>query len=316
MEKTTVLVIDDSRFICSIVENVFENDADVCVNKAFSGDEGIQQAIETLPDLILLDIVILPMDGFEIFKQLKADDRTKHIPIIFITGNNDTETIVKCFELGAVDYIAKPFIPVELRARVKSRLDFQKAQNELEKAMVELKHMANNDFLTGLYNRRHFIRCVQDFANKKNQQQVKLEDSKGMYLAIFDIDNFKMINDTYGHGGGDYVLVVVSDIFKSVSNEQVICSRWGGEEFILVSLETTLEEAYCLVESIRTQVEAYPFVHQEIPFKVTITGGLSKYYLEDSVERNITYVDKALYHGKEKGKNRTVIYNPHKKLLN
>lgn len=309
------LVIDDSKLICSIVEKVFEEDEDIIVDKAYSGDTGIQKAIELLPDLILLDLVILPMDGFEIFRQLKLDERTKNTPVIFITGNNDANTIVKCFEMGAVDYIAKPFIPVELRARVKSRLEFQNMQNELKKAMVELKHIANNDFLTGLHNRRYFIKCAKELIDKKIKADADQDQTKDIYLAIFDIDNFKIINDTYGHAGGDYVLVIVSDIFKSVSRDKAVCSRWGGEEFILVAVDMSLEDGYRLVEEIRTRVGTYPFFFHGVSFQVTITCGLSKYYLEDSIERNITHVDKALYEGKEKGKNRTVIYNPHKKMM-
>lgn len=305
MGKTTILVIDDSHFICQVVEDIFKEDKNIHVLKAHSGDIGVQMAQNELPNLILLDLVLTPIDGFEIFKILKADKRTKHIPIIFITGNNNAETIVKCFEMGAADYIIKPFIPVELRARVRSRLEFQSAQDALKKAMKELKYAANNDFLTGLHNRRSFLKQIQSFITEAQKNTNQKGD---IFLGIFDIDNFKIINDTYGHAGGDYVLTVVSDVFKSLVSDHIICSRWGGEEFIVAIKNTTQKKAFELMEAIRRQIEIYSFVFREQTFKVTITCGLSKFNLNDSVEKNIMHVDKALYEGKEKGKNRTIIY--------
>lgn len=298
MEKDTILVVDDSDIICSIIKSILETST-LHIDIAHSGEEGIILAKKLRPTLILLDIIMNGIDGYETCCILKEDAETKDIPIIFITGNNDSESVLKGFEVGAADYVSKPFIPEELKARVKVHMQNIKIQRELQYLMHELKEMAETDYLTKLYNRRYFMDQLQLFVSQYNSN---------LFLILFDIDNFKKINDTYGHSAGDTVLVTISNILKLLLREEDILSRWGGEEFMVCLPDITEEMAIDYANKLRTEVSKYNFNCDSSCFKCTITGGLIQYDRTISPEKNFTNVDQALYLGKSSGKN-CCIYN-------
>ncbi len=298
MEKDTILVVDDSDIICSIIKGILETPT-LHIDIAHSGEEGIILAKKLCPTLILLDIIMNGIDGYETCRILKDSDITKDIPVIFITGNNDSESVLKGFEVGAADYVSKPFIPEELKARVKVHMQNIKIQRELQFLMQELKEMAVTDYLTKLYNRRYFMDQLQLFVTQYNLN---------IFLILFDIDNFKKINDTYGHNAGDMVLVGISNILKLLLREEDILSRWGGEEFMICLPEVTEDIAIDHANKLRREVSKYNFSCENYNFRCTITGGIIQYDRSISPEKNFTNVDQALYLGKSSGKNRC-IYN-------
>ncbi|MGB8453321.1 MAG: diguanylate cyclase [Anaerocolumna sp.] len=298
MEKDTVLVVDDSDIICSIIKGILETSS-LHIDIAHSGEDGIIIANKLHPTLILLDIIMNGIDGYETCRILKESNETKDIPIIFITGNNDSESVLKGFEVGAADYVSKPFIPEELKARVKVHMQNIKIQRELQFLMQELKEMAVTDYLTKLYNRRYFMDRLQIFVT---QYDINI------FLILFDIDNFKKINDTYGHNAGDIVLVTVSNILRLLLREEDILSRWGGEEFMICLPDINEDKAVDFANKLRREVSKYNFNCDNNAFQCTITGGIIQYDRGISPEKNFTTVDQALYLGKSSGKNRC-IYN-------
>ncbi|WFR59710.1 diguanylate cyclase [Anaerocolumna sp. AGMB13025] len=300
MDKDTILVVDDSDIICSIIKGILESPT-LHIDIAHSGEEGILMAKKLRPTLILLDIIMNGIDGYETCCILKSSTETKDIPVVFITGNNDSESVLKGFEVGAADYVSKPFIPEELKARVKVHMQNIKIQRELQLLMNELKEMAVTDYLTKLHNRRYFMDQLQEFVN---QYDLKL------FLILFDIDNFKKINDTYGHNAGDMVLVSVSSILKLLLREEDILCRWGGEEFMICLPDVTEDIAIDLANKLRKEVSKYIFNCDGFTFQCTITGGIIQYDRAISPEKNFTNVDQALYLGKSSGKNRCIINYP------
>ena len=294
----SILVVDDSDIICSIIKGILETPT-LHIDIAHSGEEGIQLAKKLRPTLILLDIIMNGINGYETCCILKDDAETRDIPVIFITGNNDSESVLMGFEVGAADYVSKPFIPEELKARVKVHMQNIKIQRELQYLMQELKEMAETDYLTKLYNRRYFMDQLEVLASQYDTN---------LFLILFDIDNFKKINDTYGHNAGDLVLVTVSNILKLLLREEDILSRWGGEEFMICLPDVTKDMALDYANKLRREVSKYNFNCDSICFQCTLTGGIIEYDRSISPEKNFTQVDQALYLGKSSGKNRC-IYN-------
>lgn len=297
MSKDTVLIVDDSKIICSIIKDILIS-PELHIEAAHSGEDCIKLSEEIHPTLILLDVIMNGMDGYETCRILKANEATKDIPIIFITGNNDSDSVLKGFEVGAADYVSKPFIPEELKARVRVHMQNIKIQKELKVLMEELKVLATTDSLTRLYNRRYFMDKLLEYVEK---------DEEPLAMILFDIDDFKKINDTYGHNAGDTVLITVSNIFKLLLRQEDVLSRWGGEEFMICLPGQTIEKAYTVAERLRNEVANYTFVSDDINFHCSITGGVLQYDREISAEKNITKTDKALYLGKTTGKNHCIL---------
>jgi diguanylate cyclase (GGDEF)-like protein len=297
MEKDTILVVDDSEIICSIIKNILETPT-LHIAIVHSGEDSIAMAKELKPTLILLDIIMNGIDGYETCRILKENDATKDIPVIFITGNNDSNSVLKGFEVGAADYVSKPFIPEELKARVKVHMQNIKNQRELHYLMHELKEMAITDYLTKLYNRRYFTERLLEYVEQNNNP---------LSLMLFDVDNFKKINDSYGHNAGDTVLVAISNIFKLLLREEDVLSRWGGEEFMICLPDTHASIAFEIAEKLRTEISKYTYRCDGFTFHCTVSGGVIEYNRDISTEKNITLADQALYLGKSSGKNRCIM---------
>ncbi len=304
-----ILIADDSLMNIKLIREVLLNRYDTI--SAQDGPSCLQSAIKDKPDLILLDVMMPEINGYEVCRTLKADKATAHIPVIFITSKKDMDDVICGFEAGGVDYITKPFNSLELIARVNTHISLVAAHNDLktyseslemlsqqllEKTKV-LDSMVRTDFLTGLANRLHIL------------EQLKREESRfkrGTPLCsiiISDIDNFKMINDTYGHETGDKVLTTVAEVFKSNTRKQDIVARWGGEEFLFFLPETPGNAAYKVAEKIRAAIEntVIPVPSGEI--HITMTFGVSEFVLTLSVDGTIRMADNALYRGKTNGRN-------------
>ncbi|OJT89993.1 diguanylate cyclase response regulator, partial [Clostridioides difficile] len=230
-QQGTILVVDDSVLMCDLIDKTLTKD-NFKVKKAFNAIEAKEFIEEFIPDIILLDIILPDNSGFEFCKEVKSNARTADIPIIFITSKNTDTDIVKGFGVGAIDYMVKPFSMTELKARVIAHLEVKKSQdklkkinNELESSLEKLNRLVVRDYLTGLYNRRHIINQLME------QRRINKYSETSISLILGDIDDFKVINDTYGHEAGDFVLTVISSIIKKNCRQIDTVSRWGGEEF-------------------------------------------------------------------------------------
>ncbi|WP_457626546.1 diguanylate cyclase [Persephonella sp.] len=293
--KGNILIIDDTESNIDILMEILGDDFEIYA--ATDGETGLEIINEEDIDLVLLDIMMPDMDGFEVCRKLKENHRTEDIPVIFITALTDEESIEKAFDVGGSDYITKPFKHKEVLARVKMHLKLKYYQEELKK-------LASTDFLTGLYNRRHMFLIGNELFEISKRYNKKLS------VIILDIDRFKSINDTYGHDAGDEALKALSQIIIDRTRECDVPARLGGEEFVILLPETELEGAKKLAEDLRQAVENEIIElpdGQKLSFTVSI--GVSEINLSKdlSFEKALKLADKALYEAKETGRNKVII---------
>lgn len=305
-KQQIILVVDDSLLICKQIKAALK-DEPVFVSEAHTGEEAIQAVAQYQPDLILLDVVLPDIEGYELFSSLQEQNKN-NASILFLTSKDKNEDVVKGFSVGACDYIKKPFVQEELRSRVNAHLkqkmqkdELARQNQELRSNMEKLNFMAFRDGLTGLYNRRYVVGDLLE------DMRTGEPDDKKNVLIMADIDDFKHINDTYGHDAGDMALVCIANILEGICRDHKVV-RWGGEEFLIALFDVTEAEAFALSEQIRKEVEEFPIFHEGQQFSVTITLGLHVYQEEESIEGSIQCADKALYYGKRNGKNCSIWY--------
>jgi diguanylate cyclase (GGDEF)-like protein len=282
-----VLVIDDDQTNIKVIIEILKP-VGLTVISARNGEMGIKRALFVLPDLILLDVMMPGLDGFETCRLLKSEPATQGIPVIFITALNDEENKVKGFDVGGVDYITKPFGQREVLARVKTHISLKRKQDLLER-------LAEIHGLTEIPNRRQFDRILEKEWRRSQRSQTPLT------LIMIDIDYFKNFNDSYGHTSGDDCLrVVAQTLASSVQRAADFVARYGGEEFAVILPETTLDSATAIAEQLRENVASLqlPYVSSQVSDYVTLS-------LNDETSANnfIEMADRALYRAKRKGRN-------------
>jgi diguanylate cyclase (GGDEF)-like protein len=227
---------------------------------ARDGQEALDQVAATLPDLILLDVMMPKLNGFEVCERLKSDPVTRIIPVIMVTALNEIEDKIKATESGADDFVSKPFNKLELLTRVKSLLRIKQLHDELsakvrelELARERLRQLAITDGLTGLYNHRYFKEHLEQELYRASRHQSRVS------VVMVDIDHFKKFNDTYGHPAGDAILRAIARLLKENIRKIDLAARYGGEEFCLVLVETPKSAAVIVAEKVRRLVEVHPF---------------------------------------------------------
>ncbi len=293
LDNATILLIDDSMDMQRLLSVRLKGEC-MQIATADNGFDGIGLARAKLPDLILLDIDMPGMDGFEVLQALRDDEATHHIPVIFLSAMSNSGDKVRAFEMGAMDYVSKPPDWAELRARVRSAL-------RISLLMKMLAQKAQIDGLTGLWNRTYLdTRLREEFA-----QAVRYGHSLSLILG--DLDHFKHVNDDFGHPHGDQVLQTFSKLLTRGCRGGDVACRYGGEEFAVILPETGLRAAIEVAERVRAGIEA--IVWKQHPDKpVTTSFGLACLddLAEQSVERLIAAADNALYAAKKQGRNRVV----------
>ncbi len=294
--KKTVLIIDDSPINIEHLAQVLKSEYHIKV--ANNGASGVAVARSQKPDLILLDIMMPEMDGYQVCRILKADDATRKIPIIFITAKTDTKDETKGLSLGAVDYITKPFRTPIVQARVRTHIRLKHNTDLLEKlAMV--------DGLTGLPNRRRFEQLLKREWSRARRAQEPLS------VIMLDIDHFKQFNDHYGHQAGDRCLARVAQALPvPLKRPTDVIFRYGGEEFIAVLPNTDLNFAMNLAEQMRAEVGRLLIPHQHTdgdhPF-LSISLGVATAVPHSRISPSdlVGQADRQLYEAKDSGRNTT-----------
>jgi len=300
--KKTILIVDDTKINIDIVLDLLDPIYDVVVS--LSPIRALEIVKETPIDLILLDIIMPEMNGYEVCTILKKNEETKHIPIIFITSNSDEESINRAYELGGIDYVTKPFKPLELLARIKTHLTIQTLISELKASQKELELLSLKDHMTQLYNRRYFAVISDKIFH------IAVRNHQELSVMMLDIDKFKNINDTYGHHVGDKVIIALANVLQESSRKSDVVCRFGGEEFLFLLPETAVEGAYILAEKIRQKVEEMQIeTDDEKIIKFTVSTGIAAVKLKEqrALELSIQRADSALYKAKESGRNRVCI---------
>ena len=274
---------------------------------ARNGEEALKQVENVEPDLILLDVMMPKMNGFETCRRLKLSEKAKYTPVIMVTALNEIESKIKGIEAGADDFISKPFNKLELLARVKSLLrvktlhdQLQEKIMQLERAKERLRELAVTDGLTNLANYRHFKDVLQLEIKRAERHK------NFVSLIMFDIDFFKNYNDTHGHLAGDKVLQGIGALVANNIRKIDLGARYGGEEFAVVLPNTVAASARVVAEKLRVLIEQHQFRFQESQphGNITISIGVATYPAAGKTfEALISCADKRLYMAKAQGKN-------------
>lgn len=292
-DTPVLLLVDDSQFVHRILESRLRSES-ISIIGEFNGQAGFERAKKECPSLILLDLDMPVMDGYETIRALKDEPITRDIPIIVLSGMDSSQDKVAAFDLGAIDFVTKPFELSELRARIRSSL-------KMSALLKMLAQKAQIDGLSGLFNRAYFD------SRFKEEFDRAVRHGHALSLAIIDLDHFKSVNDTYGHPAGDAVITGVSQIIQSQCRNIDIACRYGGEEFVLIMPETSPDQALIACERIRVACEQKVWA-QHPSRSVTLSCGLIG--TDDGSSINSTpsaileSVDKNLYQAKQSGRNR------------
>ncbi|MDJ0729586.1 MAG: diguanylate cyclase [Crocosphaera sp.] len=334
-ENFLILVVDDIRKNLQLLIEILDTSG-YGTTFALSGKQALERVKVTEPDLILLDLMMPEINGIEVCKRLKDDENTAKIPVIFLTAATETNYLLNAFEVGAVDYVTKPFRTPELLARVKTHLDLKKTKDELEKAYQEMKktkeelekayqetkRIASTDELTGIPNRRSIFNFgKQEF---ERSQRYKLPFS----LLMIDIDKFKTINDSYGHDVGDDALRMmvkitlnslrkVDYIGRLETEEEALTKkghleshlgRLGGEEFVVILPHTGLKGAYIAAQRVCDAMTEESLQVGDKTVRITVSIGVATYDPKDEkMDDILKRADLALFAAKENGRNRVAI---------
>lgn len=309
--KANLLLIDDSESQSTQIRVSLER-LGYQVTTARSGVEGLQLARTTSPDLVLLDVVMADIDGFAVCRWLKMNAETRDIPVIMLTVRAALADRIEGLNIGADDYLAKPFADQELEARIFAALRVKAAHTELRDRNQQLETMlhsvealASTDALTGLYNRRRFSDVL------KREFAVTRRYKNTLSCLLLDLDHFKHINDRYGHDAGDQVLKEVARRITGSLREVDLAARYGGEEFAVLLPHTGKGDARIVAERLLKNVRKQQFNFGGELLTVTASIGcagnsdVSSMNPEDLVKA----ADIALYEAKNGGRNRVVTYS-------
>jgi len=294
----TILVADDSLVIRAVVRGSLEEEG-YDVVEAVDGERALAECQRQAPDVILLDVEMPGLNGYEVLARLKSDRALRDIPVVFLTSRNRMEDVIAGLRGGAHDYLKKPFETAELMARVASALHVKQLQDELQERNAALEKMARTDALTGLFNRRH----LDDELRRRHSDARR--HSEPLSLVLLDIDHFKLINDTYGHPVGDLVLCAFATILDAATRTEDVCGRWGGEEFLIILPRTDESGAVDVAERVRMTIARTPIIVAGNEIAVTVSGGCVVAPTH-SVEMLLHEVDLRLYEAKMRGRNRIV----------
>jgi len=304
MPDQKLLIIDDSPDIHELVQlGLFGEPIELI--SCFGGEDGLAVAAMRQPDLILLDVEMTGLDGFEVCRRLKANPLTSDAPIIFITGASSTAEKLRGLELGAIDYVTKPFDPAELRARVRSALNTRRLMGLLADKADQLSFQATHDFLTRLPNRAMF----SDHLERALAASVRT--GKSVAVLLVDVDRFKHVNDTYGHQAGDDMLCQIAHRLRARLRASDVLSRMGGDEFAAILCELASPDDAIRVATSLSQEFQEPIDLMGRKQFVTISVG-SAAYPRDAIDIRtlVKNADRALYQAKDAGRNAVRAFTP------
>ena len=294
--RAVVLVADDSPTVRAVARIALE-DAGHRVLEAGNGVEALAVLADEQVDVVLLDVEMPVMDGYQTVAALKADPKTADVPVVFLTSRSGSADVVRGLRLGGHDYLRKPPDPAEMLARVGAAARVKQLQDELRGRLDELDLVSRTDLLTGLHNRRHVQEHLTTCAAAARRH------GHSLTVLLVDVDHFKRVNDTVGHAGGDRVLQAVAGALSASVRTEDLVGRWGGEEFLLVLPHTDPEAALVLAERLRARVAALrvEIDGRPVPVTVSVGGAGAVGPLEGDL---LTLADRQLYAAKDAGRDR------------
>jgi len=304
---TNILIIEDSKVVrTQLVDTLVTVDLFDTIHEAADGLEGLNILASNPVDIILCDLMMPAMDGFQFLEAIRKREELQHIPVIILSDRGESASKVKGLGVGARDYITKPFDPAELIARLLVQLNIKSLQDEMRKTNELLKELSITDHLTHLYNRRYMMEELEMEFHRS------LRKKGDLCLVLIDVDHFKLVNDTYGHQNGDLVLAAIAEMIQVELRRYDMAARYGGEEFAMILPDTPLHDGYGIAERLRESVGGITFPPPMENLVITISQGIAALPAPriNSVDALIKAADNALYQAKQNGRNRVEISSP------
>jgi len=297
IKESDILIVDDNVTNCEVLQRRLSMQGLSC-RTAYDGNTAITEVFKKTPDLILLDVILPDINGLELLKTFRKEHNSESLPVIMVSAFNDVDSISKCIQLGAQDYLPKPINGTILLAKVVAALE-RKFWREREKELVNKLHVqATTDQLTGIYNRRVIFEALDEAMENSKQSK-----DRQFATIMFDIDFFKQVNDNYGHAGGDAVLISFAQLLQTEISSPNIVGRIGGEEFLaILYLDPDQAKEFCakLIKKINSNVINF----DGVDIKVSSSGGVA-FSTETKTSADLTNKDdERLYEAKKDGRNR------------
>jgi len=303
----SLLIVDDSPGLRQEVRRLVDRLAVFATcHEAENGIDGYKKVLSCLPDLILCDLVMPSVDGFKFLTLVRSRPEARDIPVILLTGQTDVETKIRGLELGASDYVTKPFDGGELLARIKVQLKIKALQDALRTSNEQLQELSSIDPLTKLFNRRYFMRALEAEFDRTDRH------GNPLAFVMMDIDHFKRLNDAHGHQAGDEVLRALADRIRREARTSDVPGRYGGEEFCVILPQTPLEGGAEFARRLRVAVESEPILVHGKVLRVTASLGVAACPgpRVETTDDLIRLADEALYEAKAAGRNRVATREP------
>lgn len=302
-KERKILVVDDDPDNRKIVCASLKHEGYQAV-EAESGDAALKKLGEIQPSLVLLDVNMPNLNGLETLKKLRQRD--DYVSVIFVSGESSTDDVIRGLDAGADDYLRKPFEVTELLARVRAQLRIKDLNDRLKKANDRLKELVDIDDLTGLFNMRSLYKRL-DFELERARRY-----NRSVCVLMMDLDHFKEINDNNDHLFGSFVLGSVGKIVRENIRKVDFAARYGGDEYLIVLTEITMEGALTFAERLRETIREKTFTHDSFTAHLTASLGVAVANPnEQDVDARslVRYADRALYDAKEGGRDRVISYN-------
>ncbi len=293
-----ILVVDDDPETAKLVR-LWYRDRSFEILDAPNGETGLRMVAEHSPDLILLDLKMPGLDGMSVARRLQQDPATSGIPMILLTACHDTNTKVEAFATGAQDYITKPFECEEIDARILAALNRRQTMLKLQSSNEQMEQLLKLDEKTGLYNFREFRHRLREEWQRAERYGAPLS------LIFLDLDDFREINNTYGHPAGDQALKEFATLVSGGARANDFAARYGGEEFAIILPHTDGEMGKRVAQRIVAAVREFVFLEDRTPTHVTVSAGVATYPASaeiDSMDELVRAADGALYRAKDAGK--------------
>jgi two-component system cell cycle response regulator len=335
-----LLIVDDNEAHLDLMVEILKDDPRYALFRALSGEEALEVMAENDIQIVILDVVMPGMDGYEVCRQIRRRYRLKPIQIVMISGFNHKNDLDELLELGADDFIGKPITALELQTRLKAALirlrdqsevygalqgdpesdgknvstlveeniqlrqEYQKVRRineELQESCHQLEQLASLDTLSGLLNRRTLFKRIEIEIERTNRLDWPLTG------IMIDIDHFKRVNDNYGHQCGDMVIQEIGARLNRSLRKYDYAGRYGGEEFFVIFSNTTAATAQSIAERFRSEMEQTQFTCGEEVFNVTVSIGVAQYNPGELPDRWISHADGVMYQAKQRGRNQVVV---------